>query len=91
MNISAAVLGRAPGETFGARVRLSLLRAARTLLQGVAGAFPAAGAGAELLTTGYWETFGFAVLTAAIAALVSFLQNVADFLPEDPTQTQPGE
>ena len=89
MNATAVLLGRAPGETFGERVKLAAFRALRTFLQGVAGAFPSAGAGAAILTTGYWETFGFACLAALIAGVVSFLQNIADFFPVDPTQKQP--
>lgn len=80
-----SLLGGVPGE-FGSRLRVALLRAFRTLLQGVAGAFPAAGVGTTVLTTGYWETFGYSCLAAAIAAVVSLLQNVADIFPSDPTQ-----
>jgi hypothetical protein len=59
----------------------------RTLLQGIAGAFPSAGVGTVVLTTSYWQTFGFACLAALIAALVSFLQNVAAVLPDPGQQT----
>lgn len=83
------LLGGAPGKNVAEKARLALLRALRTFLQGVAGAFPAAGAGTIVLTAGYWEAFGYAVLAAAIGAAVSFLQNVAGFLPTDPTQKQP--
>ena len=78
-----SIIAKAPGEGF-AKVRLAALRALRTLLQGIAGAFPAAGAGTAILSTGYWVTFGYSCLAAAVAAVVSFLQNVADFLPSDP-------
>lgn len=83
------LLGGAPGKTVAEKARVALLRALRTFLQGVAGAFPAAGAGTIVLTAGYWEAFGYAVLAALIGAGVSFLQNVASFLPTDPTQKQP--
>jgi hypothetical protein len=35
---------------------------------------------------GYWQTFGFACLAAVFAAVASFLNNAATFLPSDPTQ-----
>lgn len=84
MSIVTAVAARAPGITFSDRLRTALLRALRTLLQGLAGAFPAAGMGTVVLTTSYWTSFGYAALAALITALISFLQNVADFLPTDP-------
>jgi hypothetical protein len=65
------------------RVGLAFKRALRTFLQGVAGAFPSAGAGTVVLTTGYWETLGYSILAAAIAGLVSLIQNIAALLPED--------
>jgi hypothetical protein len=77
----AAIFGAAPGPTPKARLQQAFLRALRTLLQGVAGAFPTAGAGMAVLETGYWTAFGYACVAALIAALVSFLQNIADFLP----------
>lgn len=49
-------------------VRSAGIRALRTLIQGVAGAFPAAGAGSAILTAGYWQTFGYSCLTAGITA-----------------------
>lgn len=52
-------------------------------------AFPSAGAGTVVLSTGYWQTFGYACLAALITAVVSFLHNAASILPEDPTQTGP--
>jgi hypothetical protein len=79
------VLGGAPGE-FRVRLRLSLLRAVRTLLQGIAGAFPAAGLGTAVLTTSYWATFVYSCIAAGVAALACLLQNVATIFPEDPTQ-----
>jgi len=81
-----AVLGRSPGEA-GERWTVALLRALRTLIQGVAGAFPAAGVGTAVLTTSYWTAFLYTCLAAAVTALVSLLQNLASFLPPDPTQT----
>lgn len=77
----AGVFGSAPGPTWRDRMRLALLRALRTLVQGLAGAFPTAGAGMMVLSTGYWQAFGYACLAAVVAAAVSFLQNVAEFLP----------
>jgi hypothetical protein len=80
-----AVIGRSPGD-WPDNLTTAALRALRTLLQGIAAAFPAAGAGIVILQTTYWDTFGFSCLAALVAALVSFIQNVAGFLPEDPTQ-----
>jgi hypothetical protein len=68
------------------RLQLAALRALRTTLQSVAAAFPAAGAGTELLGAGYWRIFGYSLLAAGISGVVSFLNNIATFLPEDPTQ-----
>jgi len=68
------------------RLKLAALRALRTTLQAVAAAFPSAGAGAELLGSGYWKTFAYSLLAAGISGVVSFLNNIATFLPEDPTQ-----
>lgn len=89
-SLSASIVGSAPGDTVNQKARLALLRALRTLIQGIAGAFPAAGAGTVILSTDYWHTFGFACLAALISAIVSFLQNVAGFLPTDPTQRPSG-
>ncbi|MGL5829335.1 MAG: hypothetical protein ACRC0L_07180 [Angustibacter sp.] len=80
------VLGSSPASTIGEKAEKAAYKAARTLIQGVAGAFPSAGAGTVVLSTGYWQTFGYVCIAAAITALVSFLQNVAEFLPDDPTQ-----
>jgi hypothetical protein len=80
-----AIIGRSPGD-WPENLATAALRALRTLLQGTAAAFPAAGAGTVILQTTYWNTFGYSCLAALIAALVSFIQNVAVFLPEDPTQ-----
>jgi hypothetical protein len=80
-----AIIGRSPGGWPG-RLTTAALRALRTLIQGIAAAFPAAGAGIVVLQTTYWKTFGYSCLAALIVALISFLQNVASFLPEDPTQ-----
>lgn len=85
MDVVGAVAGGAPGG-WGERFRLAALRALRTLIQGVVAAFPSAGAGVAILSTGYWTTFGYACLAALIVAVVSFGQNIASFLPEDPTQ-----
>jgi hypothetical protein len=80
-----AIIGRSPGN-WPENINTAALRALRTLLQGIAAAFPAAGAGTVILQTTYWNTFGYSCLAALIAALVSFIQNVAGFLPEDPTR-----
>ena len=84
--ITHAIIGRSPGESFPARIGNAALRALRTLIQGIAAAFPAAGAGTIVLQTTYWNTFGYSCLAALIAAIVALLQNVAGFLPEDPKQ-----
>lgn len=84
MSIVTAVAAHAPGITFSERLSAAMLRALRTLLQGLAGAFPAAGMGTAILTTSYWTSFGYAALAAVVTALISFLHNVADFLPTDP-------
>ena len=86
MAITTALIGSSPGQTFVAKLKVASLRAMRTLLQGLASAFPSAGAGVIVLSTGYWETFGYACLAALITAGVSLLHNVATILPEDPTQ-----
>ena len=88
MNLAAAIFGKSPGPT-GKKFQLAALRALRTFIQGLAAAFGTGGAGAAILSTGYWETFGVSVLGAAITAFASFLQNLASFLPDDPTQKQP--
>jgi hypothetical protein len=87
MAITTALIGSSPGRSFAAKLKVASLRALRTLLQGTASAFPSAGAGAAVLSTGYWETFGYACLVALITAGVSFLHNVATIFPEDPTQS----
>lgn len=88
MSVNPALLGGSPAEELGPRLKLALLRAVRTLLQGIAGAFPAAGAGQAILEAGYWETLYYSVLAAGIAALVSLLQNAASIFPADPTQRE---
>lgn len=76
----------AAASGWGARLKLAGLRALRTFIQGVAGALIAGGPGSSALSVSYWEAFGVAVIGAAIAALASFLQNIATFLPDDPGQ-----
>ena len=79
------IFGSAPGEDWRDRVKGAGARMIRTFMQGVAGAFPSAGAGTTILTVGYWEAFGYAVLAAFIGAVISFLQNA--FGPgTDPSQ-----
>jgi hypothetical protein len=87
--IAETLVGSSPGRTFGEKLGIAGLRALRTFLQGVAAAFGTGAAGAEILSTGYWETFGVSVLGAVITAIASFIQNAASFLPEDPTQKTP--
>jgi hypothetical protein len=83
--LTSAIIGRSPGG-LGRSVTTAALRALRTLLQGIAAAFPAVGTGTVVLATTYWKAFGYSCLAALIAAMISFLQNAAGFLPEDPTQ-----
>lgn len=87
--LGSILLGSSPGQTVGEKVKVAFYRALRTLIQGVTAAFPSAGAGAAILSTGYWKTFGVSVLGAAITAGVTLLQNLAAFLPDDPTQQKP--
>jgi hypothetical protein len=64
---------------------------ARSITHGPRRSFPGVGAGTIVLSTGYWQTFGYACLAALITAFVSFLHNAAAIFPEDPTQSgQPG-
>jgi hypothetical protein len=39
-----------------------------------------------ILTTDYWTALGYSCLAALIAAAISFVHNLATFLPEDPTR-----
>jgi hypothetical protein len=80
---ATSIIARAPGKGW-AKVRIAGLRALRTFLQGVGGAIPSASVGAAILTASYWTTLGYSCLAAGVAALVSFAQNVVNFLPEDP-------
>jgi hypothetical protein len=80
------ILSSSPGATLGEKAKGAALRAVRTLVQGVAAAFPSAGAGAAILSKGYFLTLGYSCLAALITAAVSFLNNVATFLPEDASQ-----
>lgn len=84
-----AIIGRSPGS-LRQRITTAALRALRTLIQGIAAAVPAAGAGTVVLETSYWKAFGYSCLAAVIVAIVSFLHNVAGLLPEDPTQNGAG-
>ena len=89
-SLASTLGGGSPGATIGARARLAALRATRTLIQGVAASFGTGAAGATLLTATYWEAFGVSVIGALITAVIPFAQNVAAFLPPDPTQSPPG-
>jgi hypothetical protein len=86
---AAKLFGGSPGDSWRDRGQVALVRAMRTLIQGLAAAFPAAGPGSAVLSTTYWETFGYSCLAAAVTALVSFLNNIAALFPEDPTQRKP--
>jgi hypothetical protein len=77
-----ALIGRSPGQSIGDRIELAALLALRTLLQSLAAAFPAAGAGTFVLDTSYWRTLGYSCLAALVSAAVSFLQNISSLLPE---------
>ena len=68
---------------------MALLRSLRTLLQGIAASVPAASAGSAVLSISYWSAIGYSILGAFVTAFVALLQNVAKFLPDDPTQAQP--
>jgi hypothetical protein len=83
---TAAIIGRAPGTEWRDRLRLALLRATRTLIQGIVAALPTAGLGTAVLSASYWQTFLLALVGALVTAVASFLQNIAAFLPADPTQ-----
>jgi hypothetical protein len=87
---TAAIIGSAPGTSWSERLRLAALRAVRTLIQGTVAAFPTAGAGSAVLSADYWQVFLLAFLGAVVTAVASFLQNIASFLPADPTQRAAG-
>lgn len=89
MSAAAVVFGSSPGPSFPATAKLAFFRALRTFIQGVAASFGTGAVGTSILTATYWEAFGVSVLGALITAGVSFLQNVATFFPDDPTQQQP--
>ena len=86
-NTLRMIVGRSPKNRNGQTpFRSACIRALRTLIQGIAGAFPAAAPGSALLSTSYWQTFGYSCLAALVTAVVSFLNNIALFLPEDSSQ-----
>jgi hypothetical protein len=89
MRYQHALLGSTPSGPPRVRLEMALMRSLRTLLQGVAAAVPAASAGSAVLSISYWTAIGYSCLGAAITAGVSLLQNLANFLPDDPTQVQP--
>ncbi len=78
-------VGGSPDERASEKFKLAALRALRTLILGLAAAFPSAGAGTVVLSTSYWVTFTYACLAAVITAVVSLLQNLASLLPDDST------
>lgn len=81
-----AIAGKSPGSGRLEKLELASLRALRTLLQGIAGAILTAFPGTTLFAVSYWRAFGFAMLAAVITGVASFIQNVASFLPDDPSQ-----
>ena len=86
MKVGSVLFGSSPGATVGEAAKVAFLRALRTFIQGVAAALVAAGAAKGVVDASYLKTFEYSVITAAITAAASFLQNVATFLPDDPTQ-----
>jgi hypothetical protein len=88
VNVLRALFGSSPGGV-GDKIKLALLRALRTFLQGTAAALVSAFPGQTFFDVSYWEAFGFSILAAGITALASFLQNIAGILPDDPTQQAP--
>lgn len=90
MSAIAALVGSSPGKGVGGKVETAALRALRTLIQGVAASLVTGAAGTAIVTVGYWEMVEISVIGAAVTALASFLQNIASFLPEDPTQKPAG-
>jgi hypothetical protein len=82
MSVARSLVARAPGATLGDRLKVALLRAVRTFIQGVAAAFGTAGVGTTVITTSYWTAFGVAVAGAGITAFASFLQNVSKLFPD---------
>jgi hypothetical protein len=89
MKATAILLGSSPGGSWRDKVKLALWRATRTFLQGLAASFGTGAVGSAYLDTGYWEAVAVSIGGALITAVVSFLQNVASFLPTDPTQKEP--
>jgi hypothetical protein len=90
VNYAAVVFGSSPSDAgFAKKAGLAFLRALRTFIQGVAAALVSAFPGQAFFDTTYWKAFGFSILAAGITAVASFLNNVAGFLPDDPTQQDP--
>lgn len=85
MSLTAILLGGSSANTILEKVRKAAWRALRTLLQGVVGAFPAAGPASTIVDATYWKMWWASVLVALTAAFVSFLQNVVSIIP-DPGQ-----
>jgi hypothetical protein len=81
-----AIAGKSPGNGWLDQLELASLRSLRTVLQGFAGAILTAFPGTTLFAVSYWRAFGFAMLAAVITGVASFIQNVASFLPDDPSQ-----
>jgi hypothetical protein len=85
MGLKNVVLTSSPG-TGWKKVKGAAWRALRTLLQGITASVATGAVGSTALDAGYWESVGVSILGAAITAFVSFLNNVAAFLPADPSQ-----
>lgn len=91
MKTLSILIGGSPAGPggFSHKAMLAGLRALRTLIQGVAAALVTAFGGKVAFDASYAKTFGFLCLSALVTAAASFLNNVATFLPTDPTQRQP--
>lgn len=84
MSISATLLGGSPGKGM-LKFRKALWRSFRTLLQGLVGAFPAAGPASTIVDATYWRMWWASAVVAGTAAFVSLLQNLLAIMP-DPGQ-----
>lgn len=88
MGLKNVVLSSSPGTGWD-KVKGAAWRSLRTLIQGATASFATGAVGSTALDAGYWESLGVSLLGAAITAFMSFLNNVASFLPADPSQQTP--